>query len=73
MTTWFLMLWGSVLTLAIFSRSLVATLALIFLCVLGFQQALDLPDPDQVRWGVAGLFALCTAYAGTLVAKAERF
>jgi len=73
MPIWFIALWLIVLAVAIFSRSMIANLALIFVCVLGFKQALGLPDADVVRWGVAGMYACGIGFAGIeLLVKVDK-
>lgn len=57
MPLWFIGLWVIVLGVAIFSRSLIANLAFMFVCVLGYHFAGDL-EIEVVRWGVIAIF-LC--------------
>lgn len=62
--TWFLVLWVLVLVVALLSRSLIANLALIFVCALGWQFGSQLAGVSHtVRMAVSGIFIACLALA----------
>lgn len=74
MPAWFLILWVMVLVTAIWTKSLVANLAFMFACVLGFKFALDLAVLPVIQWGVAGMFVLAIAFSALeIVTNVERF
>lgn len=74
MAWWFIAIWLLVLVVAIFSRSMIANIALMFACILGYQQALAMDTADVVRWGIAGIFVCAIAFSGLQVlTKVDKF
>lgn len=73
MPTWFIGLWLIVLITAIVSRSMIANIALMFCCVLGYTEALSMDQLDVVRWGIAAIFVLGIGLAAIqLVTKVDK-
>jgi len=74
MAWWFIAIWLLVLCVAIFSKSMIANIAFILVCVLGFQQAVAMESADTIRWGVAAIFVCGIAFSGLqLVTKVDKF
>jgi hypothetical protein len=74
MAWWFIAIWLLVLGVAVFSKSMIANIALILACVLGFQLAVDMATADTIRWGVAAIFVCGIGFAGLqLVTKVDKF
>jgi hypothetical protein len=72
--TWYLLLWGLVLVLAIFTRSLVAYLAMLFVWVLGVYFATNIVAIEVVRIGIIGVFVLGVGYTAIeMVANVNKF
>ena len=73
MPTWYLILWVIVLLLAVFTKSLVASLAMLFVWGLGYYLALGLEEYELIRVGIAGMFVLGMGFtAMEMVTKVDR-
>jgi len=74
MPTWYLILWVLVLVLAIFSRSLVAQIAMLFVWALGIYYAQNLGVSPMVQTGISAVFVCGMGYtAMEMAVKSDKF
>lgn len=74
MPYWYIGLWVLVLVLAIFTRSLVAQLAMLFVWALGVYYASGVVATETIRLGIVGVFALGMGFTAIeMVAKVDKF
>lgn len=74
MPVWYLILWVLVLVLAIFTKSLVASLAMLFVWALGIYFATNLETVEVIRLGIMGVFVLGMGYSTMeMVVKVDKF
>ena len=74
MPYWYIGIWVAVLVLAMFTRSLVAQLAMLFVWALGIYYASDILATETIRLGIMGVFVLGMGYqAMEMVVKVDKF
>lgn len=74
MPTWYLILWVLVLVLAIFTRSLVAQLCMMFVWALGIYYAQNLGVSSVIQIGLSAVFVLGMGYqAMEMAVKVDKF
>lgn len=74
MPTWYLILWVMVLGLAIFTKSLVAQLCMMFVWALGIYYAQNLGVSSVIQIGVSAVFVLGMGYqAMEMAVKVDKF